>query len=502
LTSLDSSSDHLSGVFTESGQSLVFEVSSRGGSNVVELSTKDGQTLYFTAAGPDGLELRVGDGFRSTLPRAEAARDPKSRRTSPQGFTASGDLLAEYEHLKDTPLALLPQLTAALGSAGFDGKSSPLALRLHLLALELAEQGVFSLDPVAAAAANRKMSGEPAPTTAAPADELGEVASALSADYSGTSYCSSGVGRRPLGDMTGDPCRDDCFGMCGPGCTPWDWVCGDTHVHALCWQHDSAYCPLTLGSILGIPIPNPDYPVCMTEYALFTASTEGNSLLDNCEFDEPVPFGIWSSHPDFYANYQPPPTPPAPTFEVATFDAGDTRFFTDTGDWSYGDYKAECAQNQKLIGISATAVSPELRAHSALCVSTWDTMARGATTHSFDGGDDRADTATGDWDVGYTKAECDMDETITGISQTGDLRLSKIQCGWIESEVGNSDQGCTTLVFSSTSDNQLASDPGDWAIGFSKNQCRSNQYLKGVSSNPTTGEIHALLCCDAVPFPH
>jgi hypothetical protein len=197
------------------------------------------------------------------------------------------------------------------------------------------------------------------------------------------------------------------------------------------------------------------------------------------------------------------PTPAVPlSFDVAPFDAGDTRFFTGTGDWSIGDYKAECAQNQKLIGISATAVSPELRAHSALCVSTSETIARGARTHGSSGSDDRADFGTGDWDVGYTKAECDVGELITGISQTSDLHLSKIQCGIIENEVGNADQSCTALIFSSTSDNQLSTEPGDWAGGFSKNQCRSNQYLKGVSSNATTGEIHALLCCDVGPFPH
>jgi hypothetical protein len=77
-----------------------------------------------------------------------------------------------------------------------------------------------------------------------------------------------------------------------------------------------------------------------------------------------------------------------------------------------------------------------------------------------------------------------------------------LECGWIVTETGSNVAACTTLVFSTSSDNQLSTEPGDWAVGYSKNQCRPNQYLKGVSANAGTGEIHAILCCDPTPWPH
>jgi len=50
------------------------------------------------------------------------------------------------------------------------------------------------------------------------------------------------------------------------------------------------------------------------------------------------------------------------------------------------------------------------------------------------------------------------------------------------------------LPFSSTSDNRRNTATGDWAMGYSKNECPDRQILKGVSRK-STGEIHAILCC-------
>jgi hypothetical protein len=505
FASLIRDKDHLAGVFVDQGESLVFDVRAEGDHSALRLSTLGGAELYWAGVGPEGVGMRVGRGFQSFLPTAALAGSMGARNASPAGFQVTGNLLAEYEALQSTPFAVLPGLSAALGREGLDGNASPLAMRLHLLALELAQQRqhgeVDSVKPADGATSATPVS------PAATSESVAVAASALSPDYSQTVHCKSGVGRRALGDLTGDPCRDGCFGMCGPGCDPWPSVCGDNNVHAICWQHDSAYCPKTLGSVLGVPIPNLAYPVCMAEYAVYSATIGGNGALGNCEVAEPVPFGLWSSRPNFYENYgQAGSTTVADvTFQVAAFDVSDTRFFVDSGDWSVGYLKAECAQNEKLIGISATAVSPEIHANAALCVSTPISFVRtgfGLTTHHLDGADDRADASTGDWDIGYTKAECGVGEAVTGVSQSPDLKLKQIQCSWIESESANNVHACTALPFSSTSDNRLTNDPGDWAVGYSKNQCRSNQYLKGISSNSATGEIHSLLCCDSTPFPH
>ena len=35
------------------------------------------------------------------------------------------------------------------------------------------------------------------------------------------------------------PGQNQCFGMCGPGCSCWKWVCGDCCWHKGCAAHDS-----------------------------------------------------------------------------------------------------------------------------------------------------------------------------------------------------------------------------------------------------------------------
>jgi hypothetical protein len=203
----------------------------------------------------------------------------------------------------------------------------------------------------------------------------------------------------------------------------------------------------------------------------------------------------------------------ATTYYTEQFDSGDNRGYTADGDWAVGSYKAQCNYDDPMSGISATAIGirPDLRGHSAICsagayiVGSGSTGTYGTeTVHSLSGADDRGDTGTGDWDVGYTKAECAQSEAVSGVAQSGDssLNMTTILCTWIESEIASNDSSCTTLVFSSYSDNRLNTASGDWAVGYSKNECGSNQILKGVSSNPNTGEIHAILCCDAEPFPH
>jgi len=122
--------------------------------------------------------------------------------------------------------------------------------------------------------------------------------------------------------------------------------------------------------------------------------------------------------------------------------------------------------------------------------------------HVLTGPDDRADTNTGDWDPGYYKAECGANEVMTGIAEApGALKMSKILCNWFRAEVMANDSSCQARVFSQT-DNRNGTDTGDWAWGYTKNECASNQILKGVSANPSTGEIHAILCCNTAPAPH
>jgi len=198
----------------------------------------------------------------------------------------------------------------------------------------------------------------------------------------------------------------------------------------------------------------------------------------------------------------------AVTYYTEQFDAGDNRGYLGDGDWAPGSYKGQCNSGDSVMGISATPVGmrSDLRAHSVLCAPEFsaDTNSGMEVTHSLTGADDRADTGTGDWDRGYTKAECGLGEVVTGVAQSGDslLKMNKIICSWFYAEVESNDNSCRTLVFSHTSDNRLNTSSGDWAYGYSKNECAPGQILKGVSANAGTGEIHAILCCNTFTAPH
>jgi hypothetical protein len=184
------------------------------------------------------------------------------------------------------------------------------------------------------------------------------------------------------------------------------------------------------------------------------------------------------------------------SFYPVSFDAGEDRRFMDF-DWSYGSYKSECADGDYMSGVSATGigVGPELRGHNAICTVGGYALNSERAVYDISSVDNRGDWTTGDWDVGYVKAECARDEVITGISQSPGSSISPtaIRCSKMAQAVSGA---CEQLVFQNTYDIRRSSNSGDWAPGYSKNECRADQILKGVSRRADTGEIHSILCCD------
>jgi hypothetical protein len=207
-------------------------------------------------------------------------------------------------------------------------------------------------------------------------------------------------------------------------------------------------------------------------------------------------------------------------YNTRDFSTGDDRGYVSEGDWSPGDNKGECESSGLvyMTGISANGIgiSPELRPHRALCVGQNDRLdiygsgswSSRLHSHSIATRDDRADSGTGDWDQGFLKAECGRREVMVGVSQNATShRVSRILCAPMN-QVQSNDASCNVLTYSSFSDNRLntlsrasgfSGASTDWDQGFSKNECGLNQVLKGVSANPSTGEIHSLLCCDQQP---
>lgn len=202
----------------------------------------------------------------------------------------------------------------------------------------------------------------------------------------------------------------------------------------------------------------------------------------------------------------------ADTYTARTYNGGDSRGYTSESpsDWASGMWKAECANNERILGVSGTSDHSSgadgAFGQAVLCdAGTVKTDATQYSTRSLTGaGDDRADTGTSDWDVNFKKAECGTDEVVSGISQTslGTTRLvSSLLCRKIICNNGtngnrytSTESQCNTVVYSYP-DNRLSYTDGDWSSGYMKNQCGDTQLLKGATVN-SDGTIHALLCCN------
>jgi hypothetical protein len=351
---LDVGTDRLSGVFNKDGESLVFDVQHVAGGSALRLSTAWGEPLYSQVQGPAGIEMRVGSTYRSLLPVVPGAALPSRVTSSPAGFQSSGDLKAAFEALKLTPFALLPHLSAALGRVGLTGSRARTAMAIHATAMLLTEALGLDMDGEVRIATNQWIAANAAakgglvvrpalesPTpSAAPQTSVTEhtdglllttplqcplgkppcnapayeVTSGLLAgccvmpaptsvprDYSNTPECHSGVGREPLNSLApDDPCKDSCLGMCGPGCIPWDWVCGDESVHTACWRHDS------------VPWSSWYDVIFWAEYGAYSTwiftDTEAAGLCENTwltdYLTDPAWYGLSANHPGYF-DYDP-----------------------------------------------------------------------------------------------------------------------------------------------------------------------------------------------------
>jgi hypothetical protein len=125
---------------------------------------------------------------------AKAAGDQPAG-TSTEGFVFEGDSNALDAMLQLPEIAQLPALSRALGVRGFTGSDYPAVLALHKTARESASA-------------------------------LGINVEKLDTPQS-TGYCQAYPNS-----------GNDCYGMCGNGCSCWSWVCGDCCYHGGCAKHD------------------------------------------------------------------------------------------------------------------------------------------------------------------------------------------------------------------------------------------------------------------------
>ncbi len=169
------------------------------------------------------------------------------------------------------------------------------------------------------------------------------------------------------------------------------------------------------------------------------------------------------------------------------FSSGDERGLM-TDDFSPLHFKGQCSSGEAMTGLSfeASCGAPrtlQCEAHQVVSMPT-------ASVSPFCG-DARRDDSTGDWDNGYRKGECGTSEAVVGVARDRDGAMHDVLCA--EMEVGSA--GACTVRNVNGGDNRGRTATGDWDPGSIKAECEEGEYVKGISLDPTSRRVHAILCC-------
>lgn len=138
-------------------------------------------------------EFQDASAFHSLLPRLRKVH----KRIHAKVLTKSAKHLLAKPELK-----LLKEAAFQLGSQGVTGLEYPSVLPFHMTALRTGSHEHYSTD----------------------------------SDWSNTEHHRL---KRSACIQECPPCKEkECFGMCGPGCSCWDFACGDCCYHKGCFYHD------------------------------------------------------------------------------------------------------------------------------------------------------------------------------------------------------------------------------------------------------------------------
>ncbi|MFE3800189.1 cellulase family glycosylhydrolase [Nocardia tengchongensis] len=152
-------------------------------------------------------------------------------------------------------------------------------------------------------------------------------------------------------------------------------------------------------------------------------------------------------------------------------------------DWDPGARKMVCPDDQRMIGISD-------RGQGGLCTDTnegdlWRPGTQANTVNT-----EKVDT---DWASGFTKYQCQTGQFMIGYSLHGD-GMSAILCAPARISLA----GAGRTLWIDKGDNRPASgEGGDFAPGYYKGQCNSDEYAAGIAfswANLRYGHPDALYC--------
>lgn len=191
---------HISGTFVH--REVIVRFDSMREENHIELKLSDREKREIYAASSDGKTYSIS--FYAGMARATGSvpSPAEERRKHPAALArpaVAGDESAVRAFGESAEYRTLPFLSRALAVNGIFGTTHAASLYLHGLGLSSAQINKINIGIEDRITVQKK---------------------------------------KRCQDQSSDPCHNDCFGMCGNGCSCWKWVCGDCCIHVGCLTHD------------------------------------------------------------------------------------------------------------------------------------------------------------------------------------------------------------------------------------------------------------------------
>ena len=200
ITLTRSTPDRVTGTYADGqGVAIQFDSARVGDDLYLDLTGINGRAIMHIETTPTSYEFSYLGGrvtLHVTKEAVAQARAGSPDAVATDSFVFSGDRSALDAMLQLPEVAALPTLSRALGVRGLTGNTVPASLVLHKIARQSADALGINVEPLNVSAQS--------------------------------SYCTAYPNQ-----------GDSCYGMCGPGCSCWSWVCGDCCYHYGCAVHDS-----------------------------------------------------------------------------------------------------------------------------------------------------------------------------------------------------------------------------------------------------------------------
>jgi hypothetical protein len=162
-------------------------------------------------------------------------------------------------------------------------------------------------------------------------------------------------------------------------------------------------------------------------------------------------------------------------------------------EWDPGNWKADCGANAAMTGLSTSPSGSG--AHGIYC-TPYSSHFTGNYVRSLSiAGGNLVSQRMGDWDLGYYKAECGLNEYVSGVSIDPSSKVThSLRCAQGDGLTSGGGSACETHPAMGQDDRGYTGSD-DWDLGFAKSECSSNKVVYGVSIDTGTQMPHRILCC-------